>query len=299
MRIHHLNCMTMCPMGGSLMDGHVHLLSRAKLVCHCLLIETARHGLVLVDTGFGRRDVRDPLTRLSPLFRLLNRPTLDDRETAAFQVQQLGFRPEDVRHIVLTHLDFDHAGGLDDFPKARVHLLARERQVARAQASWLDRQRFRPEQWRSEPRWETYDAHGEAWFGFASVRAAAELEEEILLVPLVGHTLGHAGVAVRTPEGWYLHCGDAYFHHGELDARPHCPPGLRAYQTWLEQDRDARLQNQERLRTLARTQAEQVRLFCAHDPDEFQQLFAASTRTWGAARRGLATVESPLETRRG
>jgi glyoxylase-like metal-dependent hydrolase (beta-lactamase superfamily II) len=23
-----------------------------------------------------------------------------------------------VRHIVLTHLDFDHAGGLEDFPEA-------------------------------------------------------------------------------------------------------------------------------------------------------------------------------------
>jgi glyoxylase-like metal-dependent hydrolase (beta-lactamase superfamily II) len=36
------------------------------------------------------------------------------------QVQRLGFDPRDVRHIVLTHLDFDHAGGLDDFPHATV-----------------------------------------------------------------------------------------------------------------------------------------------------------------------------------
>ena len=31
---------------------------------------------------------------------------------------------EDVTDIVLTHLDFDHAGGLDDFPAATVHLRA-------------------------------------------------------------------------------------------------------------------------------------------------------------------------------
>ena len=42
----------------------------------------------------------------------------------------LGFSPDDVRHIVLTHLDFDHAGGIEDFPNARVHVLAREREAA-------------------------------------------------------------------------------------------------------------------------------------------------------------------------
>jgi len=52
-----------------------------------------------------------------------------------------------VTDIVLTHLDFDHAGGLDDFPRARVHLLAIERDCALQQARWLDRQRYRPQQW--------------------------------------------------------------------------------------------------------------------------------------------------------
>ena len=33
-----------------------------------------------------------------------------------------GFRREDVRHILVTHLDFDHAGGLPDFPDAVVHV---------------------------------------------------------------------------------------------------------------------------------------------------------------------------------
>jgi len=42
----------------------------------------------------------------------------------------------DVRHIVLTHLGFDHAGGLDDFPAATVHLLRQESDHAAPQASW-------------------------------------------------------------------------------------------------------------------------------------------------------------------
>lgn len=51
MRIHHLNCVSTCPLGG-------------RLCCHCLLLET-QQGLVLVDTGLGPQDVRDPQARLS------------------------------------------------------------------------------------------------------------------------------------------------------------------------------------------------------------------------------------------
>ena len=38
-RIHHLNCGTMCPFGGSLLGGDGAALASARLVCHCLLIE--------------------------------------------------------------------------------------------------------------------------------------------------------------------------------------------------------------------------------------------------------------------
>jgi len=64
MRIHHLNCGCMCPYGGALYDGFSHGI-KAHLVCHCLLIETDNHSLILVDTGFGREDVRMADSRTS------------------------------------------------------------------------------------------------------------------------------------------------------------------------------------------------------------------------------------------
>lgn len=42
------------------------------------------------------------------------------------QIDGRSYRIEDVRHIVLTHLDLDHAGGLPDFPHAKVHVHATE-----------------------------------------------------------------------------------------------------------------------------------------------------------------------------
>jgi hypothetical protein len=58
MRVHHLDCCTMCPRGQSAINGEGSLFARARLVSHCLLIETDAHGLVLVDTGIGVDDVR-------------------------------------------------------------------------------------------------------------------------------------------------------------------------------------------------------------------------------------------------
>lgn len=271
MRVHHLNCATLCPPGGKLVDGSKGYLRSARLVCHVLLIETSR-GLVLVDAGLGLDDVKKASARLGKTLLALARPRLDPVETAARQVEWLGFRREEVRHIVLTHLDADHAGGIADFPWARVHVLGAELHAATARVDPREKERYRPVQFRHEPRWEVYEEEGEPWFGFRAVRQLRGLPPEILLVPLEGHTRGHAGVAVDTGAGWLLHAGDAYFFRGEIhEARPRCPTGLRLFQMHAGIDPVARMHNQKRLRALARDHAGEVRIFCSHDPVEFEQ----------------------------
>jgi glyoxylase-like metal-dependent hydrolase (beta-lactamase superfamily II) len=292
MRIYHLNAISMCPLGGALMDGRT-LGLRGRLACHCLLVETPS-GLVLVDTGLGLRDVAAPRKRIARPFLALLRPELREQMTAVRQIERLGFEAEDVRHVVLTHLDFDHAGGLDDFPHAAVHLLADERDAARARRTLLDRLRYRPQQWGSRGRWRAYArGEGETWFGFDAVRELDGVPPEILLVPLVGHTRGHAGVAVRGERGWLLQAGDAYLHRAELDPLPRCPPGLRLYQTLMEKDRKARLWNRDRLRLLAMDHGGEVTVTCSHDPVEFERL-AGRTLATPAPPRYLHPVERPF-----
>ena len=280
MRIHHLNCISSCPLGGKLMDGRsASIVERGELACHCLLLEL-NDRLVLVDTGMGLKDVHNPRSRLSAFFLAMVKPAFREELTAYQQVQRLGFNPRDVRDIVLTHLDFDHAGGLDDFPEATVHLMAAERDYAFQQRTWLDRQRFRPQQWSTKDQWRVYaKGSGDGWFGFERVRTLDGLPPEVALIPLAGHTHGHAGVAVQRGDKWLLQAGDAYFYHAEMDPRdPRCTPGLRFYQWMMEKNRSARLHNQRRLRELNDAHSHQIEIFCGHDVTEFERLSGHSAR---------------------
>ena len=83
---------------------------RIKLSLTCPLIVTGRE-LVLVDTGIGNR--------------------LNEREQAIYtpargeglvgNLRALGFAPEDVTHVILSHLHFDHVGGvIDKLPSGAV-----------------------------------------------------------------------------------------------------------------------------------------------------------------------------------
>jgi glyoxylase-like metal-dependent hydrolase (beta-lactamase superfamily II) len=270
-KVHHLNCATLCPRGGWLVNGDLQPLARARLVCHCLLVETS-DGLALVDTGLGEADV---LGRRGLLYdrRLRSLGARLAREEPAVQrVRALGHSPDDVRHVVLTHLDLDHAGGLADFPRAEVHVLAREHEAAMARRTLQERLRYRPETWAHHPRWVLHQPDaGDRWQGFECVRRISGLPPELLLIPLHGHTRGHAGVAVETPDGWLLHAGDAYFFHGELASPPWCTPGLDLFQRLVAFDDEARRANQARLRELATGPRAGVRVTSAHDPTELER----------------------------
>jgi glyoxylase-like metal-dependent hydrolase (beta-lactamase superfamily II) len=194
-KIHFLNCFT-C-------NARVPAHWRSGMLC--LLFET-QQGPVLVDTGPGQEDYVDR-PAIVRLFQLVTHVPLDAKEAAVRQVARLGYRPDDVRHVVLTHMHFDHCGGLPDFPQATVHVHRHEHQAFLG----------RPRRWTNlayvrrhvahGPRFALYEERGERWLGLPAIRLP--FEPEMWLVPLFGHSPGHCGVAVRTGEGWLFHVGDA------------------------------------------------------------------------------------------
>lgn len=251
------------------------LMGTDRLGCHCLLLETEA-GLVLVDTGFGLTDVERPAPRLSRLFLALARPEFDPIDTAVEQVRELGFKPEAVKHILLTHLDFDHSGGIGDFPAATIHVLAEEAEAARHRHGFVARRRYRPAQWRAaSANWREHKTR-EQWFGLDAFRPLGVAD--LLMVRLPGHSAGHCGVAVRAEGRWLLHAGDAYFHHSEMTEEGRTPPGLRLAQWLMEVDGHQRRLTRQLLRELAARSPDELTVVCSHDLTELQSLQLADER---------------------
>jgi glyoxylase-like metal-dependent hydrolase (beta-lactamase superfamily II) len=249
-KIHHINC------------GTLQAAEDFTVVCHCLLLED-KTGLALIDAGIGVADVRDPVGRIGQELIHMSGFRFNMDDTAVVQLAKLGFRAGDVKHIVISHLDPDHIGGLADFPNATVHVGQEEYN------SFSDGHfRHRPVLLSHGPTIITYNQSEERWFGLEARKVALGFETNVYLVPLFGHTVGHCGIAVRQEAKWILYAGDAYYLRDELFVQNHPVDAVAAANAM---DNSLRLESLEKLRHLAKNHPEQIELFGYHDPTELRQ----------------------------
>lgn len=264
-KVHHLHCGTMCPVCAPLFGQKGF---KADLICHCLLIETDK-GLVLVDTGLGIQDYLHTKKRLGMALARFGAIVSDMSLSAISQIQQLGFKPSDIKHILVSHLDFDHAGGISDFPNATIHILSNEFNATQS-LSLKNKLRYRKQQFKDHRYWNFIEPiQGEAWFNFSKVQGFKLFEDEILMIPLLGHTAGHCGIAIKQQDQWLLFCGDAYYSHLELDSKIKLT-GLEITERLFAYDNLQRIQTLKSIQTLAQTET-QIEIICAHDPIELQR----------------------------
>lgn len=263
--IHHLHCGSFCPVCAPLFGQKGW---KAHLVCHCLLIETDR-GLVLIDTGLGLQDYLNMEKRLGTLVKKVGHIESNLKLSAIQQIQQLGFSPNDVRHIFVTHLDFDHAGGISDFPNATVHVLAAEFNATQS-LSVKNKLRYKTDQFKQHRYWSFAEHNdGEEWFNLQKVRGLPLFQDEILMIPLLGHTAGHCGIAIKKSDGWLLFCGDAYYSHLELEPKNKLR-ALGIIERLFAENNQQRIHNLKQLQYLAQHESS-IELICAHDPVEFNR----------------------------
>ncbi|WP_234996173.1 MBL fold metallo-hydrolase [Pseudobacteriovorax antillogorgiicola] len=257
-----LNCGSLCPpVTERLLLGRGSLVSPGCLTCRCFLIES-KDRLILVDTGLGHDDLKVYRGRFGLDNHITLRPKLDPQQSALRQIERMGYKAADVREIIVTHLDPDHAGGLSDFPGARIHIHQKEWDEVSHQPC---HRRYRPTQWGHVKTWQTYSNFGDIWFGFQSCHQLDGVDEDIFLVPLIGHTAGSMGVAVREEDSWHFHAGDAFFVKQEIEGRT-IPKLQKIITEQLAYDNQARLQNVNRIAKLHQDQAN-VFVTCSHDPD--------------------------------
>ena len=158
-----------------------------------------RYGPVLIDTGYSPRVTQGRKRSFAlRLYNALLKPRLIESAVPLAQLRALGFGPQDVTRIVVTHFHADHVAGLNDFPNARIVASAEAFQrLMRMSTSGQIHNAFYPELLpddladRLQPIEECAAVdlphglgQGFDLFGDGS----------LLAVPLPGHALGHHGL---------------------------------------------------------------------------------------------------------
>jgi N-acyl homoserine lactone hydrolase len=161
------------------------------------LIQTDDSTNILIDTGF-------PKNFEAPSMDL----RLDDRDYIVTQLAVLGLAPRDIRYLVCTHFDQDHAGGHDAFPDAELIVQRRHDELARSC---------------THPRFERVRAHWDhPSLRYRLIDGDTTLLPGIELIETSGHVPGHQSVLVRLPQtGPVLLAIDAVTQAAQFDADVH------------------------------------------------------------------------------
>jgi len=173
--------------------------------CPSFLIEHER-GLVLFDTGVSPKGLADPERYFPDLVRQFQFECLPELGVDR-QIRELGYRLDQVRYVIPSHLHFDHAGGLFLFPHAT--FLVGEGEIGFA---YHPDEGFRPYFLLDDIvptrdfRWiET--AHDFDLFGDGSVQ----------LLHSPGHTPGSLALFVRLPNRNLILTGDTCHYRNEVE----------------------------------------------------------------------------------
>jgi glyoxylase-like metal-dependent hydrolase (beta-lactamase superfamily II) len=115
------------------------------------------------------------------------------------KLRLVGLGPDDISHVIVSHLHFDHAGGLQFFPEANIVVQRRELQFAfwppAYQRGVYDRDDFdHPLHWIEVEG--DYDLFGDG---------------AIVATPTPGHTAGHQAAIVHLASGMHVLAGDASY----------------------------------------------------------------------------------------
>ena len=203
-------------------------------------------GWVLFDTGGHPSLAEDASLKLGP--EAANwRVELTPSDGIVQQLERLGLVPGDLAAVVMSHLHFDHAGGLEFIADVPVHVQALE----------LDNALAPP---KSQPGMyapSDYDSSSIKWRPIARQHDLFD-DGTLVCVPTPGHTPGHQSLLVRLQGRTVFLLGDAAYSLESLRTRALPPASL----VWSP---DTMIDSWERIESIEREEG--ALLLCTHELD--------------------------------
>lgn len=246
-RLHMMSTGTMESALGGFLEGEEGTLRYPVPV---FVIEHPR-GLVAVDAGL-HPDLSTSSDRLGPLDGPFTvQLPADGSGTVGPQITSAGFDPADISQVIVTHLHFDHVGGLIELPNARLVVQSTEWD-ARNDQMLVASGAYNPDD----------VGHGH---DLLEVDGDHDLFGDGTITCLLtdGHTAGHQSVRLRTEQGTFVICGDCCYLRRTLTDE-HLPP--------FGVDRARQL---AAVRRVARERANGAALIFGHDPEQWETITRA------------------------
>lgn len=168
-------------------------------------------GKVLFDTGAHPGLISDPRSRLGDLADVFDL-TLQPGDDVLTRLDMLGLSPEDIAHTIVSHLHFDHAGGLEFLTDSTVYVQRAELPFAHWPPIY-QRAAFIRADYDCVTRWKELDGEYDVFN-----------DGKLIIFPTPGHTPGHQSLLVKLDSKPRILVGDAAYDRGKMHDR--CLPGI-------------------------------------------------------------------------
>ncbi len=201
---------------------------RHRFPIAAILVQHPTAGALLVDSGLAADAAAAPTHAVGRIgTAVFGVPQV--RASVAAQLGELGVRPQ---AIVMTHLHWDHAGGLADLPELPVLVSSEEWSAAQRPAGalrgYLRRQLVAPE------RMMLLDLSSAATRPWGPFARTLDLygDGTVMLLATPGHSRGHLSLLLRLRDRLLLFAGDALYTMRTLreNVHPAYPGRRRAYE---------------------------------------------------------------------